>query len=135
EDAEDDRIYSYRWQFDGYALKTLSNSGIEYLVLCADGKITALPAKGFTSGPAYTELKIGGTSTKRFFYSVAMIPAEREPDETNINGDMEVLITVEVVGSIYELLPGSDEMYAENVWSAPADAVEYPYHTYPDEKE
>lgn len=128
---EGEDAYTYKWTIDGYAMKKLANSGIKYIAFSDGSGMIAVPADGFTAGPDYTALKIIGTSSKKFIYTITMTSGEHVPDEDNITEDRLTGITVNVEDSEYTLLPAGEGMYAEDTYTAPLDALDYPYRAYP----
>ena len=81
--------YAYRWDLSGDVYKTLFASGIQYLVLRVDERVTAISMAGFTAGTAYNALKSEGVASAEFAYSLWM----GEPDpalemEVSVAGEM-----------------------------------------------
>ena len=104
--------YAYRWDFSGDVYKTLFNSGIEYLVLRVDDRVTALSTAGFTAGAAYNALKSAGAASSEFHYSLWM----GEPDP-------ELELEVEARGARYLLNAGEGDMYYYDVYTGDMDML------------
>ncbi|HIS02819.1 MAG TPA: hypothetical protein IAA75_02805 [Candidatus Pullichristensenella avicola] len=104
--------YAYRWDFSGDVYKTLFNSGIEYLVLRVNDRVTALSTAGFTAGAAYNALKSAGAASSEFHYSLWM----GEPDP-------ELELEVEARGARYLLNAGEGDMYYYDVYTGDMDML------------
>ncbi len=104
--------YAYRWDFSGDVYKTLFASGIQYLVLRVDERVTAISMAGFTAGTAYNALKSEGVASAEFAYSLWM----GEPDPAL---EMEV----SVAGERYILHDGQGEMYYYDVYAGAMDML------------
>lgn len=108
------------WSFSGEAYRLLYNSGIDYLVFESDGYITAVSTAGFTAGTTYARLKAGGTSTKKFFYTINQDESLRE-----------TTLCVEVEGMTYLLGEERDQpMYRYDVLIGSADMMGKPFRSY-----
>lgn len=142
-DAESER-YTLEWTFNGAALRTLYNSGLNYLVLQAGDDWTVLPTENFLAGTRYAELKMNGVSTRRFDFTLRMeVDHTEKTDEERVaqqeaahpnwlfTDSCTVSIETRVEGEAWSLPLGEEaEMYAENVFCGPADMLEVPYGEY-----
>ncbi len=61
-----------RWSLNGATLRTLGRSGVEYLILKADGCAVVLPTEGFLAGTAYDEMKARGIPGRLFQVDVVI---------------------------------------------------------------
>ena len=128
--------FEYRWKFNGEVLRLLENSGVKYLALKARDDMAVFPTEGFTGGTKYTELKMLGTSNKKFDYTAAMtfnldpdhIPALSEIDRSE---SCDLAVQVEVEGEKYVLTAEQKgEMYYYNVLLGPSALMLEPYESY-----
>ena len=127
--------FTYRWQIGGAVLRQLEKSGIKYLVLKADDYVTVLPAEGFLAGEKYTELKMQGTSTRRFSYDVVMqrlAAPDAQSGETDLTDEEQPLYETAVSVTVAEetTVLTEDElqpMYMFGVYSGAAELLEVPY--------
>ncbi len=122
--------YAYLWQFNGAVYRMLLNSGVDYLVLRVGNHVTALSTAGFTAGAAYTRLKAGGISTRKFNYSIWMEGSTLDP---LLGG---IVVEADVEGEIYPLTEDTEQaMYHYNLYYGPAALMEAPFGAWQPEEE
>jgi len=143
EEVDGEAQVEYVWRFDGALLRTLYVSGVDYLALRLGDDIAVLPTAGFTAGTRFTQLKIAGTSSRRFAYEARMelltetdAPEERLLPEGNSTEACLFALSVDVEDELYQLFPrDTEEMYAEGVFASLVAAMDYPMGAYPPESE
>lgn len=126
--------YAYRWTIGGATMRQLMKSGIKYLVLKTGDHVTVLPTEGFLAGERYTELKMQGTSTRRFTYDIVM----KREDASQADMPDDVLYTSDIYVTVDEqtTLLGSEEsaeLYLINVFSGPSQLMSVPYGLWTDD--
>ena len=126
--------YTYRWKIGGATMRQLMKSGIKYLVLKVGEHVTVLPTEGFLAGERYTELKMQGTSTRRFTYDVVM---KRESTDNVTEEDQlfktEIYVTVDEATSLVTDDENAD-MYLTGVYNGPLELMNVPYGMWVDEE-
>ena len=143
--------YTLEWKINGAALRTLYNSGINYLALRAGKDLVTMPTEGFMAGTRYASLKMAGVSTRKFNYTLRMqvdhSPKDGKQETTDVQDAPErpawlftdtcqVSIRVEVEGETWELPIGEEsEMYVQDVYCGPVALLEVPYGEYKEEDE
>ena len=130
--------YAYRWTIGGATMRQLMKSGVKYLVLKTGERVTVLPTEGFLAGERYTELKMQGTSTRRFTYDIIMkresTNGEAVPPEETPLFAAEIYVTVDDETT----LVSSDEtadMYLTGVYEGPLELMNVPYGMWAGEEE
>ena len=129
--------YAYRWTIGGATMRQLMKSGVKYLVLRTGERVTVLPTEGFLAGERYTELKMQGTSTRRFTYDIIM-KRESTNGETVPPG-AEPLFGTEIYVTVDDqtALVNSDEtadMYLTGVYEGPLELMNVPYGMWTDDE-
>ena len=129
--------YAYRWTIGGATMRQLMKSGVKYLVLKAGERVTVLPTEGFLAGERYTELKMQGTSTRRFTYDVVMkrkgTNGETVPlDEESLPGT-EIYVTVDDQTTLVNSDDTAD-MYLTGVCEGPLELMNVPYGMWAEDK-
>lgn len=137
--------YSLEWRFNGAALRTLYNSGIDYLAIKTGDELTVLPTQGFLAGTKYAELKMAGVSTKKFDF-VLRLNVDRTPKDPAqvqetvrpawlFTDECALSLEVTVEGEKWSLPIGEEaEMYAQDVYCGSAAMLEVPYGEYQEEE-
>jgi hypothetical protein len=114
---EDGGDYAYQWDFSGAVYKKLAASGIDYLILRADGQVMAFSTAGFTAGIRYNLLKSGGVASGEFHY-VALMGQALE----------DMALSVYVDGGFYALTDDpAREMYCYDVYFGSDDIINKPF--------
>ena len=122
--------YAYRWKIGGATMRQLMKSGVKYLVLKVGERVTVLPTAGFLAGERYTELKMQGTSTRRFTYDIVM-----KRESTNgeaVPQDEKQLFSTAIYVTVDEqtaLVSGDEtaDMYLTGVYDGPLELMNVPY--------
>lgn len=143
-DAQTDK-YSLEWRFNGSALRTLYNSGIDYLLIKTGDVATALPTQGFMAGTKYASLKMAGVSTKRFDFVLRMNVDRTEKDPAQAQAvrpawlftdECGLSLETTVEGETWSLPIGEEaEMYVKDVYCGPMAMLDAPYGEYTQEEE
>ena len=143
-DAESEK-YSLEWRFNGAALRTLYNSGIDYLVIKTGDELTTLPTQGFLVGTKYAELKMAGVSTKKFDFVLRLNVDHTKKDPAVekeavrpawlFTDSCTLSLEVTVEGEKWSLPIGEEaEMYVQDVYCGPAAMLDAPYGEYQEEE-
>lgn len=129
--------YAYRWTIGGATMRQLMKSGVKYLVLRVGERVTVLPTEGFLAGERYTELKMQGTSTRRFTYDIIMKRESATGETAPIDAEMlfgtEIYVTVDDQTA---LVSGDEtaDIYLTGVYEGPLELMNVPYGMWTDDK-
>ena len=129
--------YAYRWTIGGATMRQLMKSGVKYLVLRVGERVTVLPTEGFLAGERYTELKMQGTSTRRFTYDIIMKRESATGETAPI--DAEKLFGTEIYVTVDDqtaLVNGDEtaDIYLTGVYEGPLELMNVPYGMWTDDE-